>query len=597
MSETIIIRNDLHRSELGAANGVASLDVSGKVPDSQISVGSVTQHINDSGSTSTDIWSASKTQTQINTAVVGLLDDRGNFTPSGSYPTTGGSGTAGAILKGDIWQISGLGDGVSASVGTRSVSDGDWIRAVVDAPGQTDSNWTETASSSSNLGNSNLTASDNARTFTLKAGYTTSQYLQIQNTGGENLIKWLGDGTTQTRGQFFFNAAVNGGQELYVIRAKSFGGFEKFRVQAEDNQGIVDIWGNQAYQLISLNSTSTSYFYNSLAIGSATASARLDVTGSGSTSATTTALFKNSSSATSLEIKDDRTSIFGNISTSYIKLDPYGVAAFGILQFCAAGTTKAYNVYDSTNAERFRVETSGMVYAKRGSLSSYMNFNTSINLWAEGTSSSFHLVGTNGSNHTVYLGNDSSHGYAEIKNSSGVTQSRISGSGDSYFLNNLAVGVSSASARFHAKGSGNTSGTNTAIFQNSSSSAALTIKDDLTSTFGGVVTAPQIINTPSTVTVTANAGTVTRSYRSNNFTNSSAATMTITISLTGALDGDMVMVRIFDFSAVAQTITWVNTENSSITVPTTSNGSTTLPLTVGFQYNSATSKWRCVGSV
>jgi hypothetical protein len=39
--------------------------------------------------------------------VTGLLDDRGNFTPSltspGAWPTTGGSGTAGAIMKGDIW--------------------------------------------------------------------------------------------------------------------------------------------------------------------------------------------------------------------------------------------------------------------------------------------------------------------------------------------------------------------------------------------------------------------------------------------------------------------------------------------------------------
>ena len=65
---------------------------------------------------------------------------------------------------------------------------------------------------------------------------------------------------------------------------------------------------------------------------------------------------------------------------------------------------------------------------------------------------------------------------------------------------------------------------------------------------------------------------------------------------TGALDGDMVVVRIKDFSAAAQTITWVNTENSTATAPVTSNGSTTLPLTVGFMYNSATSKWRCIAS-
>ena len=111
------------------------------------------------------------------------------------------------------------------------------------------------------------------------------------------------------------------------------------------------------------------------------------------------------------------------------------------------------------------------------------------------------------------------------------------------------------------------------------------------------LTVPQILNTPATITVTTNAGTVTRANRINNFTNSSAAAMTITMSTTSATDGDIVMVSILDFSAVAQTITWVNTENSDVSVPATSNGSTTLPRTVGFKWNSATSKWRCMMNI
>jgi hypothetical protein len=63
-----------------------------------------------------------------------------------------------------------------------------------------------------------------------------------------------------------------------------------------------------------------------------------------------------------------------------------------------------------------------------------------------------------------------------------------------------------------------------------------------------------------------------------------------------AYDGQLSMVRIYDASAVAKGITWVNTENSTITPPATSNGSTTLPLTVGFQFNGATSLWRCIAS-
>lgn len=39
------------------------------------------------------------------------------------------------------------------------------------------------------------------------------------------------------------------------------------------------------------------------------------------------------------------------------------------------------------------------------------------------------------------------------------------------------------------------------------------------------------------------------------------------------------MVRVLDFSAAAQTVAWVNTENGEGTAFTTSNGSTTLPRT------------------
>ena len=105
-----------------------------------------------------------------------------------------------------------------------------------------------------------------------------------------------------------------------------------------------------------------------------------------------------------------------------------------------------------------------------------------------------------------------------------------------------------------------------------------------------------IIDVNNAVTVSSNAGTVPVTFRLNTFTNSSAATMAITMATASAVDGQMTIVRIYDFSGVAQTIGWTNTENSTVTVPTTSNGSTTLPLTVGFMYNSATSKWRCIAS-
>ncbi len=108
------------------------------------------------------------------------------------------------------------------------------------------------------------------------------------------------------------------------------------------------------------------------------------------------------------------------------------------------------------------------------------------------------------------------------------------------------------------------------------------------------LTVKQIVNTSNAITASGNAATVPITSRISTVTNNSAATLTITITTTSAVDGQMVMVRILDASGVAQTITWVNTEDSTVTAPTTSNGSTTLPLTVGFQYNNSTSKWRCI---
>lgn len=70
--------------------------------------------------------------------VLGLLDDRGNYDPTATsaYPTTGGSGASGAILKGDLWAIS-----ADGNVNGIAVTVGDTIRALVDAPAQNNANW------------------------------------------------------------------------------------------------------------------------------------------------------------------------------------------------------------------------------------------------------------------------------------------------------------------------------------------------------------------------------------------------------------------------------------------------------------------------
>jgi hypothetical protein len=69
--------------------------------------------------------------------VVGLLNDRGNYDASGNtFPTTGGSGSGGAIKKGDLWTID-----TPGILGGQNVEIGDVIRALQNAPGQTASKW------------------------------------------------------------------------------------------------------------------------------------------------------------------------------------------------------------------------------------------------------------------------------------------------------------------------------------------------------------------------------------------------------------------------------------------------------------------------
>lgn len=108
-------------------------------------------------------------KTYVDSSVVGLLDDRGNYDASGNtFPASGGSGSAGAILKGDIWRIS-----VAGTLGGVSVSVGDWIRSLVDTPGQTASNW---AISEGTDSNGNISANNFVSRYTptaTAAGTTT----------------------------------------------------------------------------------------------------------------------------------------------------------------------------------------------------------------------------------------------------------------------------------------------------------------------------------------------------------------------------------------------------------------------------------------
>lgn len=129
-----------------------------------------------------DISSIYATKAYADGLVVGLLDDRGNFdASSNTFPAAGGSGSGGAVLKGDLWTIS-----VAGTLGGTAVTPGDIVRALTDTPGQTASNW---AVSETNIGYASLNAALNSGQIYIGNGSnvgtarTLSGDVTVNNTG------------------------------------------------------------------------------------------------------------------------------------------------------------------------------------------------------------------------------------------------------------------------------------------------------------------------------------------------------------------------------------------------------------------------------
>ena len=116
-------------------------------------------------------------------------------------------------------------------------------------------------------------------------------------------------------------------------------------------------------------------------------------------------------------------------------------------------------------------------------------------------------------------------------------------------------------------------------------------------TFTAVQTFNSILNANNAVTVSSNAATVPVTYRMTTITNSATASTatTITITTSGATDGQLLLVRWIDTQATQCTLTWSGTENSGATsVPAKSTGVNNSPTIVGFIFNGITSAWRCI---
>ncbi len=169
ITDTIANKIDIVSSS--TLNSIPVFDEVGQLKDSLMK-------FNDFGSSETDILSAKAIKQEILSKITGLLDLRGNYniTDGGSitedgkmirrYPSTGGSGVDGMILKGDLWYITISGTG-SGYIGGREVNNGDSVFALVDNPEDLDSQWSVISSAigytpedSSNKTNTFLVESD-----------------------------------------------------------------------------------------------------------------------------------------------------------------------------------------------------------------------------------------------------------------------------------------------------------------------------------------------------------------------------------------------------------------------------------------------------
>ena len=234
----IVQNNETVRTTLNQVKSFAGIAISNNI-------------IGDAAST-TIAPSVNAIKTYTDGLVVGLLNDRGNYTPSvtspGAYPSSGGSGTGGAIQKGDIWFINGNG-----YLGTTAVIIGASVRALVSSPSPTtDSDW--------DILDAGLIQA--TLQSVLNAGFTASD-----SGGGINIITLTNSsGTTySTLGKNFLNFYAPTKSSVYNVD-----GFDVVDVSGDYINGSVDRL--KVYDVTTNNSTELKYdslkYNNSAFVGS-----------------------------------------------------------------------------------------------------------------------------------------------------------------------------------------------------------------------------------------------------------------------------------------------------------------------------------------
>jgi len=290
-------------------------------------------------------------------------------------------------------------------------------------------------------------------TTTALIGMATKYDLSLAS-GGDNMANadlTMDASYDVTMGGFTWTlASTNTTKPFAIEQPDGSDGFEFFTA---NTYSVLDMQGASGSTELSLNTLNDCYINggSGLAIGATSTTARLLVKGSGAGSATTTALFENSSGTDALEILDNTKLLFGgtNNAGGLLNITGSAVDSYTDIQgYRTNGTTKTWGI---------EVDAVGYPFFK--------GYETNLN------------VGTA----AHYIEFKSTHNRFEFWNGGAIPFSfDNNGIYPSYINTELIVNGPSASKEAALKviGNGAGSATTTALFENSSGTASLTVLDD-----------------------------------------------------------------------------------------------------------------------
>lgn len=156
-------------------NAIATINTDGSLLNSNCLITT-----SSSASSNTQIMTALAVQSAITGAIASGKSFRGVYNASSNvFPSTGGSGTGGAIQMGDFWTIS-----VAGTLGGVTVNVGDNLLAIVNTPGQTSSNWSINANGVASFNGRSGSVIPQTGDYTIAQLASIGSYTWVGNNGG-----------------------------------------------------------------------------------------------------------------------------------------------------------------------------------------------------------------------------------------------------------------------------------------------------------------------------------------------------------------------------------------------------------------------------